>query len=304
MLKGYQGGSDGTGQARAADHGGHLPAGAGHGRGSSRRAGRHAKLLRGARHDALPRGQRAAPPRAGRGPVRLPADRGPFQGPQVRSGSPGPHLLRRLRARRGGGADRGCEAGEGRPRPPPGPDCTGAEGGPLMDSLIEVFGKASLILAAGAAGALLARKASAATRHLIWTASLVGALALPLAIAVLPRMAVVALPPRSEPEALRAPVASPRAAHSAATRTPERPAPVEQVLPDLASSAPELAKPLLASLDWGRAIRLLWASVALALLLRIAAGDLQLRGIARRAQRVVAREWLHLLRQCAASAGV
>ena len=49
-----------------------------------------------------------------------------------------------------------------------------------MDALIELFWKSSLILAAAGCAALLARRASAATRHLIWTAALAGTLLLPL----------------------------------------------------------------------------------------------------------------------------
>jgi beta-lactamase regulating signal transducer with metallopeptidase domain len=164
-----------------------------------------------------------------------------------------------------------------------------------MDALIELFWKSSLILAAAGFGALLARRASAATRHLIWMAALAGTLALPLASALLPRMGVAALP-AAEPFTSALLLPEPRAAQPAVetvrfgvVAAGERGAPLE--------AAP-------ARLDWGHVVRLVWASVALALLLRIAAGDLQLRAIARKAQRAVSREWLELLDQCAQRLGV
>ena len=65
-----------------------------------------------------------------------------------------------------------------------------------MDALIEAGLKGSVVLALGGVAALAARRASAATRHLIWTFALAGALVLPLLSAVLPRVA--ALPAQFE----------------------------------------------------------------------------------------------------------
>jgi beta-lactamase regulating signal transducer with metallopeptidase domain len=165
-----------------------------------------------------------------------------------------------------------------------------------MEALIELFWKSSLVLAAGGAAALLARRASAATRHLIWAASLAGTLVLPLATALLPRLPVAALPAESSVAtmpALPAPIAE------QATRS-ERPARTSFE----AAGPPEALDLQWPRFDWRDVARLVWASVALAFLLRIAAGDLQLRSIARRAQRAVAREWLDLLDDCAERAGV
>jgi len=160
-----------------------------------------------------------------------------------------------------------------------------------MDALVELFWKSSLILAAAGCAALLARRASAATRHLIWTAALAGTLLLPLGMVLLPRMGIAALPPEETP--------------TMAFSFPRSDAPVSvQPVP----AAPALPRPapvdVPARVDWGHVARLVWASVALALLLRIAAGDLQLRGIARKAQRAVSREWLELLEECARRLGV
>ncbi len=172
-----------------------------------------------------------------------------------------------------------------------------------MEALIELFWKSSLILAAGTAAALLARRASAATRHLIWAASLTGALALPLAGSVLPRIRVAALPAEPEVFQLSAPPAQPP--NPAQMRRAARPRAAEKLeVAAAARPAPLVAGIERPRIDLATVARLVWATVALALLLRIAAGDLQLRSVARKAQRAVAREWLELLRECSARAGV
>lgn len=164
-----------------------------------------------------------------------------------------------------------------------------------MDALLDLLWKSSLLLAGAGVAALLARRASAATRHLIWTAGLTAALALPLGSALLPRLPVAALP-----------------ATPVRALLPTSPAPPGRALPlhppgsvELAGSrtAPLLPSPRPPEIDWARVARLVWASIALALLLRVAAGDLQLQGIARRAQRAVDREWLDLLEECSARIG-
>ena len=68
-----------------------------------------------------------------------------------------------------------------------------------MDALLELFWKSSLVLCGAAFAALLARRASAATRHLIWAAALAGGLALPVGSALLPRVRVAALPAGLDP---------------------------------------------------------------------------------------------------------
>jgi hypothetical protein len=67
-----------------------------------------------------------------------------------------------------------------------------------MDALLELFWKSSLVLCGAAFASLLARRASAATRHLIWAAALAGGLALPVGSALLPRLPVAALPAPAE----------------------------------------------------------------------------------------------------------
>jgi beta-lactamase regulating signal transducer with metallopeptidase domain len=169
-----------------------------------------------------------------------------------------------------------------------------------MDALLDLAWKSSLLLACGAAAALLARRASAATRHLIWSAALLGALALPVATALLPAVRVAAFPaevlarPAPAPAAAAAP---PETDSSAAEDRESAPFPAVDSRPALPAASFAMPR-----VDWGRIARLVWATVALALLMRVAAGDLQLRRIARRAQRAVDGEWTDLLERCLARA--
>src|SRR6187549_1626124 len=54
---------------------------------------------------------------------------------------------------------------------------------PIADAIV----KATLLIGAGALGAVLLRRASAASRHLVWTLALVSALALPALSLALPK---------------------------------------------------------------------------------------------------------------------
>ena len=53
--------------------------------------------------------------------------------------------------------------------------------------LVDAVAKATIILAAAGLATVLLRRASAASRHLVWTAALLGALALPVLSVALPR---------------------------------------------------------------------------------------------------------------------
>ncbi|MFN2550283.1 MAG: M56 family metallopeptidase [Myxococcales bacterium] len=166
-----------------------------------------------------------------------------------------------------------------------------------MDALLVLWWKAAVVLAAGGAAAVVAWRASAATRHLIWTAALAGALLLPAAIVVLPSVRVVALPARRAK-----PVPS-------VARMPVPVAPVRAVVarPPTVSEALVPAAPLKRvrrPIDWRRVAPFVWLAGALALLLRIAAGSLQLRAMGRRAVEIVDPAWRRLLVESAACLGV
>jgi beta-lactamase regulating signal transducer with metallopeptidase domain len=163
-----------------------------------------------------------------------------------------------------------------------------------MDALIELYWKSSLLLAAGGVAALLARRASAATRHLIWTAALVGALALPFASKLLPRVTVATLPPQPI-EVFEAPREIQELPDFTLTRMQPQ---ISHVV------APKQHQRWLGralKIDWQQVALLSWGWVTLALLVRIMVGELQLRRIARRAQQTADAAWLMLLHKCGAA---
>src|SRR5687767_7247197 len=59
---------------------------------------------------------------------------------------------------------------------------------------LEVLWKATLLLSAASAAAWLLRGSSAALRHLVWTMGVVAALAVPVAMLVIPSWRVAVLP--------------------------------------------------------------------------------------------------------------
>ncbi|HEY2028399.1 MAG TPA: M56 family metallopeptidase [Myxococcales bacterium] len=190
--------------------------------------------------------------------------------------------------------------------------------------MLDLLWKSSLLLAAGALAAVLARRTSAATRHLIWTAALFGALALPLASALLPPLRVEALPaagpvtvatPRSSDTAARDVFAAPArdtfTAREAATRTvpagaESRPGDATPTTPVREGAGAE-ATPASAArsashpLDWALLATIAWAAGALLLLLRIGVGNLHLRRIN---SEPASQSWRDLLRTFAAPKGV
>ena len=72
-------------------------------------------------------------------------------------------------------------------------------------TIVEILVKASLLMSAGAlAHLLLARRASAAARHLLWTLAIIGLLLPPVLSMVVPGwIAVDAAPPAKETRFLR-----------------------------------------------------------------------------------------------------
>ena len=69
--------------------------------------------------------------------------------------------------------------------------------------LLDAIAKATIILGVAGLTTVLLRRASAASRHLVWTAALLAALVLPVLSMALPRwqMAVVTLPSVASPSA-------------------------------------------------------------------------------------------------------
>jgi hypothetical protein len=101
--------------------------------------------------------------------------------------------------------------------------------------LLEIAVKATALLALAAALTVMLRRASAATRHLVWAAGLAGTLVLPMAGTVLPGWTVPLTPALVETVARPRPMPAPSAA-----AVPRNPEPVSASSADIrAASRPE-----------------------------------------------------------------
>jgi beta-lactamase regulating signal transducer with metallopeptidase domain/protocatechuate 3,4-dioxygenase beta subunit len=191
---------------------------------------------------------------------------------------------------------------------------------------LDVLLKGTVLLAAALFIVLAARRASAATRHLVCGLALYGLLVLPVLSLLLPAWRVDLLPPiaSATADAGDTPVAPPADALPAAA--PERPAfPPKQVAnarpsrsPEKAAKAagptepraesetpsPAAAVALPAPLLWAGWLRIVWAGGVGVMLTPLAAGLLGLVWLARRGQRVTDPAWVRLVETLAAELGV
>jgi beta-lactamase regulating signal transducer with metallopeptidase domain len=155
--------------------------------------------------------------------------------------------------------------------------------------LADVALRTAVLLLVAYASTCALRRAAAATRHLVWTLAVVGALAIPLASVVLPAWRVV---PDFRAEAVGLPVV--RDGHVEAPPVAAARADAPQ---RMMSSAPsrQSARPM-----W---IALAWAVVTLVLLARVFGGILAVRRVSRHARPADAR-WRLLLDECSDAADV
>jgi beta-lactamase regulating signal transducer with metallopeptidase domain len=161
-----------------------------------------------------------------------------------------------------------------------------------VSALVAATIKASALLGfATVVQAMLHRRASAATCHLVWTLAIGSVLLLPLASIMLPRWAVV-VPTR----ATAAEVAEARAGTPVQTASPPMPsgASVEHVpAAEQASGVP-----------WSIAMGVAYLAGVLVMLIRLARQRLAMRQFARGATAVSDARWTRLLRECACRMGV
>src|SRR5262245_11702894 len=73
---------------------------------------------------------------------------------------------------------------------------------PLLLAVADATVKATALLLAAALATVLVRRASAASRHFVWSLAAAGTLALPMLAALLPSWRVAVLPPKEAPETL------------------------------------------------------------------------------------------------------
>jgi len=174
--------------------------------------------------------------------------------------------------------------------------------------VLEVVLKGTLLLAAAFALAFVLQRASAATRHAVWSLAFAGLLLLPLCVALLPAWQVavpglsgieVLRPERSEPVALSEP--TPPTFESTTIVDPKGAIAFEYTLPeDLIQPIPPL-EPLtpvaaagVSGWSWPGIALLLWIGGAIALLVRLALVLSKLSLLSRRAEPVTDPEWLEL----------
>ena len=201
--------------------------------------------------------------------------------------------------------------------------------GPVFDTItpwlpaIDAILKSTALLALTAGVSLLLRRASAATRHMIWTLGLLGALLLPALSLAVPRwqLAVVKVAgsaPAVAPEH-SALDASPIAQREVAATdvTGQQPPSLERSLPTnraavsdqianghRAASALPAAAGESAPISWQSVLLALWAAGAMAILARLAIGLLAVQWLSRRTERVTDAPWLPLARRLAGAVGV
>ncbi len=154
--------------------------------------------------------------------------------------------------------------------------------------------KATALLVVAWLTSLLLRRHSAAMRHLVWTVALVGSLALPLLLPVVPRWSVPVLP--RDTAAAPAEPSSPASQPAAATQPPA--GSLDRAAPPLVASPPATSSSMPSLTTW---LILIWGGIATALLLRLFLSMVRLRRLASRPATDAA--WLPLAEDLAARIG-
>ena len=174
---------------------------------------------------------------------------------------------------------------------------------PAVDALVKV----TLVLGLAAAASFVLGRASAATRHLVWSLALASAVVIPVLSFALPRwqLPIVTLTAdaapavTSEPDNLNTPPVS-RRAHAA--ELPSAPADVRPAsLPAPAASSNHLAMP---RVSLTTALVTIWIAGVMAVLARLLLGLVAVQWMTRRTVRVENAPWLPLAEELAADLGI
>ncbi len=181
-----------------------------------------------------------------------------------------------------------------------------ASSGSAWLPVVDAIAKATILLAVAGLASVALRRASAASRHLVWTLALVSALLLPVLSLALPRWQVplVTLDAVATVDATSGQALTSQSSTQAPglTRNIESPAigapstaPVERSTAS-ASSWP--------TLSWPAILLMLWAAGALIVIGRLALGLLAVQWMSRRTERVIDAPWLPLARTLAGQLGI
>ena len=180
----------------------------------------------------------------------------------------------------------------------------GASGSPALAFLVEAALQGTLLLAVAALLVLALRRGSAAHRHLVWACALVGLVALPIMLALLPAWRVSApalawLAPGSS-----APPAAESSQAPSSTPAPQAAAPVSPPPSAVEPPAPAPPPAPQAPIAWPTVALALWAIGAIAVLSTFVAGHAMLRLLLRGARPVRDGEWHALALEAADRLGL
>jgi bla regulator protein blaR1 len=192
----------------------------------------------------------------------------------------------------------------------------------LIQLLLDAFIKSAIILSVAGLGAGSLRRASAASRHLVWSLAMTSLLALPVLSVALPSWRIAALPSLSTVASVDASVDNgsrePAGFGSiAAAQAPERgqepetgslaqrqssgigaESPASDPVSPRFDAAPNPVEPSSNGSDWKVALLLAWIAGALAVMARLVAGTARVWLLTRRAQGVES-SWIALARTLA-----
>lgn len=152
-------------------------------------------------------------------------------------------------------------------------------------ALLDASAKGLALCLAALAVTWALRRASAATRHLVWRLAFFGLLALPVLGALTPAWRVQLPVPEEAVSRMAAPL-------PVIERAPEAPPPPAAPVPD---EQPTVAEPYLSDLPWRALVLSLWLTGSLAVLAPLAVSLLRVRWQRRRARPVSDAAWIEVL---------
>ena len=182
----------------------------------------------------------------------------------------------------------------------------------MLLTILDIVVKASVILSMAALVAAALRRASASTRHFVWTLGMLGALAAPLLSATLPRWEVPIVRVQAEAPAVPSATAVTDPTPAYGGQTPvhapalDRGQASSAALPgsDPGRSVTHSGQLSLASVPWTTVLLMAWAAGALLILGRVLLGLVAVQLMSRRTPLVTDAPWLPLANELTTDLGV